>query len=128
DAIIDLGALADDRIDQRSTIDRCIGAELHAVLDEHAPELRDLLMATCAELEPEAFAAQHHARLQDNAITEIGALDHGPRTDDAVSTDCNALSDPGIRSDHGVAAALRARPDDHATPQEHTIFEQVGID
>ena len=42
--IVDLGALADDRVAGRAAVDRGVGADLHVVLDDDAAGLRDFLM------------------------------------------------------------------------------------
>src|SRR5262249_54427417 len=42
--VVDLGALADDRIAKRTTIDRCSSADLYIVLNDDASDLWDLKM------------------------------------------------------------------------------------
>ena len=40
--IVDLGALADHGVADRAAVDRGVGADLDVVLDDDAPDLRDL--------------------------------------------------------------------------------------
>ncbi len=56
--IINLGALADDGVAQRSTIDRRAGADLHLVLDDDATELGNLEVSGRARRKPEAGLAE----------------------------------------------------------------------
>ncbi len=48
DEIVDLGALADDRIAGRAAVDRGVGADFDVVLNDDAPGLRNFLMASAA--------------------------------------------------------------------------------
>src|SRR5690606_13547337 len=93
DQIVDLGPLADHRVAERAAIDGGAGPDLHAVLDDHSPELGNLAMPVGAQLKPEAFGPDDHAGLEDDVIADIGALDGYIGADDAVAADGNARTD-----------------------------------
>ena len=68
--VVDLGALADDRVARRAAIDRRVGADLDVVLNDDAAHLRHLQMPARAEREAETVLADAHARMQDDAVAE----------------------------------------------------------
>ena len=87
DEIVDLGALADDRIAGRAAIDRRVGADFHVVLDDDAPGLRNFLMPLRTRQIAEAVLADTGAGMDDDAIADQRVQDRGAGADRAVASD-----------------------------------------
>ena len=85
--IVDLGAFTDDRIAECASIDCGVGAKLDAVLDDDTPQLGNLAMPICAQLESETFSPDDDAGLNDDFIAEMGAFDRNVGANDAVAAD-----------------------------------------
>ena len=62
DLIVDLGALADDRVAIAAAVDGGVGADLDVVLDDDAADLDDLDVAGGAGHEAEAVLAEARRR------------------------------------------------------------------
>ena len=100
--VIQLDAVADERVVEGAAIDGGIGAHLHAVADDHAPELRDFLPAFTVFGETEAIAADHRSRVQQ-AIRADNAL----VADDDMSDETTARPDGGARPDKAAGSDIR---------------------
>ena len=76
DQVVDLGALADHRVAARAPVHGGVGADLHVVLDDHAPDLRHLQMALRTHGEAEPVLPDAHARMEDDPVADEG-VGHG---------------------------------------------------
>ena len=75
DQVVDLGALADDRVAGGAAVDRGIGADFDVVLDDDAAGLRDFLMALRRRQIAKAVLADAGASMDDDAIADQGMRD-----------------------------------------------------
>src|SRR5262249_6672473 len=83
--IVELAAAPDARAAEPRAIDGRVRADLDVVLEHHVADLRHLLvLAALVELVAEAVAADHHARLEHDAVAEPAAFaDHHARVEPA---------------------------------------------
>ena len=114
DQVIDLRALADHRIAARAAVDGGVGADLHVVLDDHAPDLRHLQMPLRSHGEAEAVLADAHAGMEDDPVADEGVGNGHVGGDRAVPADLHLGADHGMGADQGAGADLRMRADDGA--------------
>src|SRR5262249_20842289 len=102
---VDLGAAADQGLAQHGTIDGAVGADLHVVLDDHGPYLRNLAVRLAVPGVTEAVVADHGARMHDDPAPETHP---GPRrrlrTQDTLAPDLGAASHVGERVQPGMWA------------------------
>ena len=127
DEIVDLGSLADDRIARRAAVDRGIGADFDVVLNDDAPGLRDLLMASRRRQITETVLADANAGMDDNAVADQGVDDSGSGADRAVAADADIGTDHGAGRDHGAGADLRARTDHRERIDGDVGLEPRGV-
>ena len=112
--VVEFDAVIDHRVVERAAVDAGVGADLHIVADAHRAELLDLFPPAWRRREAKAVGADHHATVQDAAITDPTAGAHRDtrrqprvgadacrRTDDAMRTDHGAGTDLGSGIDHG---------------------------
>src|SRR6185437_6996909 len=115
DEVIELGAFADDGIAQRAAIDRRAGADLDAVLDDDAADLRDRDVTGRAAREAEAGLADLVADIGVGqcavAADLAGPADRRAAADDRVGTDARAVADLGAGTDHDAGAEHDALAD-----------------
>ncbi len=119
--IVDLRVLADHGVGQRAAVDGGVGADLHIVLDDDAPDLRDLFRSLIAENIAEAVLADAGAAVDEDAIADERVQDAGAGADEAVAADPAAGADDGVGRDYGSAAdggaaADRPRPASTVAP------------
>ena len=55
--VINLRAFTDDRIGERTAVDRAVGADLHTILDDDTADLRHLEVAVRSHCETETVLA-----------------------------------------------------------------------
>ena len=112
----DLGARADHRIIHATAVDARVGPDLDVVPDEAAPHVRNLAvrLAACAGDVAESIAAEHDARVHDDAFPERGpGVQRHARIELRVVTDRDAVTQNAAGADAHVAAELNAGTDDH---------------
>ena len=85
--IVDLGALADDRVSGPAAVDRGVGADLDVVLNDDAASLRDFLMPLRTRKIAEPVLTDARAGMNDDAIADQGAEHRGAGADRAVASD-----------------------------------------
>src|SRR5690606_6403912 len=117
DLIVELYAVAQHGVFERTAVDRGIGTDLAIVADDHATQLRDFgprTLGTRVGSEPEAVGTQHAAGMQN------GAIAHG---DTVVQGD--------VRVQQAIFAQRRARTNDTAgakartTTDAHAVFDHA---
>src|ERR1019366_6034959 len=101
----------DDRVAQRAAVDRRIGADLHIVLNDHAPNLRRLPVAFRVEHETESVLPQSRARMNDDSIADQGMRDADMRADAAAAPNPDARPNRRVRTDDRASAHFGERPD-----------------
>jgi hypothetical protein len=72
--IVELDAVTDQRVVERTTVDRRIGADLDVVTDQHATDLRDLDPALAFLGEAETVATDHRAGVDDRPLADHAAV------------------------------------------------------
>ena len=107
DEIVDLAAVADDRIVQRPAIDRGVGPDLDARPDDHPPELRHFQRPVRAGCESEAVLADAGARQHAHSLADQRMGDDRVRFDDAAGADDDARTDIGVMTDPHIVADFR---------------------
>src|SRR5262245_43449364 len=123
DKIVDLGSLPDYGVPDGAAVDRGIGADLDVVLDDHTPDLRDLVGSARPAHKPEAVLSDGAAGVDDDAVADQRMHDRGPRPDRAIAPDAYMGADRGPRADHGAAADLCAWPDHGSRVDRHAVFQ-----
>src|SRR4029453_11012013 len=93
--VVDLCALADDRVTNCTTIDGRAGPDLDVVLNDNAPDLRHLEMAIAAHHESKAVLTDLAAGMNDDPIADQG-IGHGRiRADRTVAPNPDAGANDG---------------------------------
>ena len=129
DEIVDLAALADDRIAQCAAVDGAIGPDLHVVLDDHTADLWHLAVAVGAHDIAESVLPDGAAGVNDHPIADQGMHDCHIGPDRAVAPDAHVRPDGGTRADHCSRPDLGARTDDHTGIDRGAIFDaSVRVD
>ena len=126
--VVELRSPSNPRLLQRAAVDSGVGADLHVVFNQQRPLLRKLgvsaglLIAHIAK----AIRAQHHSRMDDNAIPQRGSrIEHGARINAAVLADAHARADDRASIDARSSTDLHVlanhctRPNTHAFVQLH---------
>jgi len=127
--IVDLGSLTDDRVAGGAAVDRGIGANFDLILDNHAPGLRNFLMAVPGRQKTEAVLADAHARMDDHAVSDQCMKNRAMRPDRALPSDANVLADHGSRPNERARADLSARSDHRERLDDNACFKaRSGID
>ena len=124
--VVDLGALADHGIADRTAVDGSTGADFHIVLDDDAADLRDFKTASAAHHEAKAILADLAAAMNDDPIADQGVADRGAGADRAVAADPDLGTDHAVGAYHRAGADLGARPDDRAGFQRDAAFQARG--
>src|SRR5262245_46671578 len=122
--VVDLCALADDRVADRTTIDGRAGPYLDIVLNDNAPDLRHFEMAAPAHHESKAVLTDFAAGMNDDPIADQGVGYGRVRTDRAVAPNPDSGANDGIGSYHAAAADFGARADNCARLDGHAVFGQ----
>ena len=120
DLVIQLHAITDQGIGQRTAIHGGVGADLDVITDGHPTDLCNLLPDALLVGETEAFATDHrtglnhhplanlhivvqrHARSQPTTLT-----DHATRADHAMGTDAHISTDASTAFDNRKSANTR---------------------
>src|SRR5262249_33530324 len=108
--IVDLGTLADHGVADRPAVDGGTGADLDVVLNDDAPDLRNLKMPACPHQKAEPVLPDAAARMDDHPVSDQRVRDRRPGPDVAVASDANARPHnhvgcyPGPGSDLGVGS------------------------
>src|ERR1039457_3820905 len=126
DQVVDLGALADHRVANGAAVDRGAGADLDIVLDDDAPELRHLEVASRAQHVAEAILADLAARMNDDPVADQRVADDRSGPDRAIAPDAHLGSDYRRRPHDAAAADFRARPDHRAGLDGDAVFQPRG--
>ncbi len=121
--VVDLGALADHGIAYRTAVDGGTCADFHIVLDDDAPDLRDLEIAFAVHHEAEAILPNLAAGMNDDPIADQGIADRSAGADRAIASDPDFGADHAVGTYHGTGADLGARPDDRAGFQRDAVFQ-----
>src|SRR5208337_1581937 len=88
--VVELCALANDRILERTPVDGCVRTDLDAVLDYDAADLPDFIMAVWPHGESEAVLAYARARMNDHPVADKRMRDRRARPHEAIA----AYGDP----------------------------------
>src|SRR5688572_31155255 len=97
--VVQLDAVADDRVLERAAVHGRVRADLDVVADAHAAELRHLDVSVDVGRMAEAVAADHRARLEQAAHADGDALaQRDARLKAAI------LAQTDARLDHAVGA------------------------
>ena len=104
---------ADPRLPHCGAIDRRVGADFDIVLDDHAADLRNLVVGPVGLTgEAEPVAADHGAVLDDDPVADRHALAHGDAgVDDAVVPDHGLVTNGDVRMEDRARADSRAGAD-----------------
>src|SRR5258708_1892652 len=103
--VVDLGALSHDRPAEPGAVQGGIGADLDVVLNDHHPDLRDFLVPAVDELVAKAVGADHHTRLEPDALPEDArGAEHDAGHKGAVTADLSPAAD----KNRGLHPAARA--------------------
>src|SRR5690606_3248205 len=97
--IIDLAALANDRVRQGAAINCGIRSDLNVVLDDDTPDLWVLFKALWSREKAETVLPHLRARMDNHPVADDSELNRGLRADETVAADRAAVSNHGIGSD-----------------------------
>src|SRR5690606_17931634 len=100
----DLAAFADNRIGQRATIDRGIGANFDIVLNDHAANLRIFHQAGWSGQKAEPILANLNTGMENDAVTDDRKLNRALRADETVASNGATIANNRIGSYDGAAA------------------------
>ncbi|MNP44335.1 hypothetical protein D3C76_1381920 [compost metagenome] len=114
DLVIELHAIADDGIGQRTAVNSGIHANFHIIADQHTTDLGDFLPDTLFVGKTKAFAAKHCAGLNDDPLADANVVIQGhPRREPATLTHHAASADETVRADSRTGCNLRTAFDHH---------------
>src|SRR5205823_4359696 len=82
DEVVDLGPLPDDCVTDRAPVDGGVGSDLDAVLNDHAPDLRNLAVASCVRKIAEAVLPNAGTGVDNHVVPDECMYDGRARTDD----------------------------------------------
>ncbi len=122
--IINFGTFPEDGIAKRPTVHGRIGADLHAVLNEHPSKMRHLDMPIGPGGISEDRAAEDSAGLDQHIIGKKGVGYGRMRADLSAPPNCHPASDNRVGADPHVGADLGVGPDHHPRCQ-HDAFAQA---
>src|ERR1035437_1997449 len=123
DHVVDLAALADHRVANGAAVDGGAGSDLDIVLDDDAPDLRNLEVALRPHYEAEAVLTDLAARMNDDAVADQRGGDRGPGADRAIAPGPHLSPDYGSGADDGAGADLGVRPDPRAGLDGDVVFQ-----
>src|ERR1019366_9986172 len=116
--IADKCFFSDDGIAHGAAIDRGVGADLDAILNNDPANPRRLGKPGCAggnggivEIRP--GLADAGARMQNNPVADQRMANRDLRPDQAIAADADIGANHAVRADDGTRADLDARADDH---------------
>ena len=109
--VIDMHAGADHGVLRRTAVDGGVGADLRAVADQHAAQLRHGQEAFLAHGEAEPVLADARPRKQHHAVADDGVRHRHLRADPAVLPDAHPVADHCQRADHGPGPDRHPRAD-----------------
>src|SRR5476651_291730 len=109
--IVELDALLDDRVADRTTIDRGVGANFHIGSHAHAPKLRHFDPCALFRRKTKSIAAHYRARLRENPRCKRHTLTKGHARDEShVLGDARAAGHNAVRTNESARTNARARP------------------
>ncbi|MNX46462.1 hypothetical protein D3C86_770010 [compost metagenome] len=112
--VIELHAVTDDRIGQRTAIYSRVHADFNIIADQHTTDLGDFLPDTFFIGKAEAFTAEHCTRLNDNPFADANVVIQGhPRCEPATLTHHAASANEAMRADSRTGCNLRTAFDHH---------------
>src|SRR5262249_43784094 len=109
--VVDLGPLADYRVTNCAAVDRRACAYLDLVLHDHSTDLRNLEVSLAAHHVAKAVLTDLATGMDDDPIADQGVGQARSGSNRTVTSYPHIGADDGIRSNHGTAADLDARPD-----------------
>src|SRR5215469_4664649 len=121
--IVDLRSLADDGVAGRAAIDRGFGTDLHVVLNNDTPGLRDILVPARRWQVTEAVLADADAGMDDHAIADEGVDDGSAGADRAVAANGDTGTDHGTGGDQRARSDFRVGPDHRQRIDSHAGFD-----
>ncbi len=124
--VVDLGALADHGVAQRTAIDGGPCPDLDHVLDQHAAGLRHLGVAGGTRNKAIAILADPAPRMDDHPIADQGAEDRRADPDAAIAADFDIGPDHCIGTDHRARTDLHIGTDHRQRVDNHTVFQMSG--
>ena len=127
--IVDLGALADDRVVERPSVDCGVRADFNVILDDDPADLRDLFQTPRARSIAETILADAHTGMDDDIVADQRVLDCGSMADVTIPAypcsraNGSARGNDRSRTDLGAGAMRTVRfvPDEDIDP----FFEAV---
>src|SRR5262245_13019838 len=122
--VVDLCALADDRVADCTTIDGRAGPYLDIVLNDNAPDLRHLEMPIAAHHVSKAVLTDLAARMNDDPVADQGIGHDRTRADRAVAPDPDSGANHGVGCYHAAAADFGAGTNHRARLDSHAVFGQ----
>src|SRR6185437_10420835 len=124
DLVVDFRTLADDSVAQAAPIDGGPGPDLHVVLDQDPPGLRDLHMPLGAE-EYEAIAVLTDVAtgMNQHVVADQRALDRAASPDIAVPADLDAGANHRTRADHRAGPDLDIGADQGQRIHDHAVLK-----
>ena len=111
--IVDHRAFADDRIAQAAAVDRRVGADVHAILNDHPAEAGEGTVVRC-RLRASTILADPDAGMDDDGVSNQRMSDGHMRANGAVAADPDIRADDAVGADDGTRADLGLRADDDA--------------
>src|SRR5690606_8601481 len=122
--IIDLAALANDRVRQGAAINCGIRSDLNVVLDDDTPDLWVLFKALWSREKAETVLPHLRARMDNHPVADDSELNRGLRADETVAADRAAVSNHGIGPDDGATPDGDILANDGTRLDDHAIFDQ----
>src|SRR5260221_1654892 len=109
DLIVELHALLDDGVVERTAVDRGVGTDLDIVADAHRADLRDLDPAPVVVGDAEAVGVDHGPRMDDHRLAERAPrVDRDARIEAAIFADLDLLAHHAAGADRDARAQLCA--------------------
>src|SRR5258706_12383692 len=109
DLIVELHALLDDGVVERTAVDRGVGTDLDIVADAHRADLRDLDPAPVVVGDAKAVGADHRPRMDDHPLAERAPrVDHDARIEAAIFADLDLVAYHAAGADRDARAQLCA--------------------
>ena len=120
--IVDLGALADDRIADGAAIDGGAGADLDVVLNNNRPTCGILLWSGAAHDEAKAILPDIASGMDNDPIADQGIRYDRTGADGTITADPHPGADHGLRPDRSAAPDFGLRPDRRAGLDRRAVF------
>src|SRR5437660_5071903 len=74
DEVVDLDSFLDPSPAEARAINGCVGADFHVVVDLNDSDLRNFLVSSLDEFEPETIRTDNRAAVNDNARANLSSL------------------------------------------------------